>query len=147
MTNENLAERCVLDMKARLATVPSLVGKIVQVYSEEELANAFVGVSFPCMGVVYEGMRSVNEPGSTLKQGVSNELIVSLVVAEKGSSPGESDSKIRTMHLLDAARKAVRAGGSAPGGHKWKFVLEAPASEKKGVVLWVQRWATPVLLP
>jgi hypothetical protein len=142
---DSLVVQVIAQVRDILKTVPKVNDKIVQVYSEEELGDAMKGVEFPCIGIVYEGMRAVPEMKETNRQGVSAELVLSLIIVEKPTTAGESRVKNRTINLLDLTRKAMHEGKS-PAGHKWRFVLEAPASEKKGTVIWLQRWATPIQL-
>lgn len=142
--NDDFAQRCVADVKLALQSIAELTGKIVSVYSEEELMDASKGIAFPCIGVVYEGMRSSPEPGSA-KTGMAAELIVSLIMVERAAAAGESYTKNAALATLDDTRKAL-IGRQSPTGHKWRFIMEAPASEKKGTIIWLQRWATPAML-
>lgn len=142
---DSLVVQVIAQVKELLKTLPELDGKVIQVYSEDEMKDATKGVNFPCVAIVYEGMRAIPEDKPTMRQGVSAELVLSLLITEKVTTAGESKVKNRTINLLDLTRKAMH-GGRSPAGHKWRFVLEAPASEKQGSVIWLQRWSTPIQL-
>lgn len=143
--NDDLAIKCIAEVKAHLQTVEKIKGKIVSVYSQEELTDSMKGITAPFVGVVYEGMRAVAEQKETNRQGVSCELVVSLIVVGRVTTAGESSMKNQTLGLLDDLRKAMR-NCKSPAGHKWRFNMEAAAAEKQGTTMWIQRWTTPVQL-
>lgn len=93
----------------------------------------------PAIGVMYEGGRS--KDGQQI--GLNAELVYSLfVLTEKNVlAPDLSDVATETQIILDATRAAIQ-GEKSPTGHKWVWVLEAPAAAKGNLLVWVQRWST-----
>lgn len=142
----DIATKCVADLKAHLAQLIA-AGKVFHVYSEEELMDKTKGITFPAVGIVYEGMRAVNEDSDkkSVKIGVSAELIAAVMLIQRPDNISAADTKTPTMNLLDDIRQEIM-GSKSPSGHWWKFVVEASANEKNGVVIWLQRWSTPVQL-
>ena len=77
---------CVESLAAAIRSLPLFAKKTFVVYSEDELMQETKGLTYPCVGVIYEGMRSIPEPGSTSKQGVSCELVASVMLFFKTDS-------------------------------------------------------------
>lgn len=140
-----IAERCLLDLERILAAVPVLSKRVFQVYSEEELLEKTKGLSYPCVGVVYDGMRASGENKDTGKQGVSAELVCTIMLFFRQESLAKQDAKLVAVTTLDGVRDAIR-GVRSPSGHFWKFQLEASVGGKNGVLTYLQRWSTPVQL-
>lgn len=141
----NAAQLCIDDVASVLQLIASLKSKVLHVYSDEELTESTSAMSYPACGVVYEGMRSLAEDGPTSKTGTSSELVVSVLLVDIYGSVAKSAVKKNAAPILDAIRDAMM-GRVSPTGHKWRFVVEAAATPKKGIVLWVQRWSVPVQL-
>lgn len=141
----SIARLCVEDIKSRLDAVVELTGKVHQVYTETELFDKTKGLVFPCIGVVYEGMRPQAEPKVSHKIGTSVELVVAIVVLFKNNANAEADSKLDTVDMLDVLRDTIKDTRS-PSGHFWKFQLEAGTSVEGNTLVYMQRWATPVQL-
>jgi hypothetical protein len=135
---------CVADVESVLQSIATLQGKVIHIYSEEEMVNETTKVKMPAAGVLYEGMRSVAEQGSN-QRGVSGELIISIMLLNtQGKAFGSAaDTKVATMALLGSIRRGMM-GRTSPTGHKWRFIVEAAAAPKAGLVFWVQRWSTPI---
>lgn len=127
----------------------NLTGKVVVAYDENDLLDVLKGVrNFPAVGVVYEGMRSMTELGSTAKVGLSAEIVLGFVLVERGDEIHRtSEKKVRAIEYLDAMRSKFVAQRSDVTKHYWHFVVEAPAALRSGAVCWVQRWSLPVQLP
>lgn len=142
----DIATKCVADLKGHLEQLIA-AGKVFHVYSEEELMDKTKGITFPAVGIVYEGMRAVPEDSDkkSVKIGVSAELIAAVMLIQRPDNISAADTKTPTMNLLDDIRQEIM-GSKSPSGHWWKFVVEASANEKNGVVIWLQRWSTPVQL-
>ncbi len=141
------ASLCIADVTTVLQSIASLKGKVVNVYSEDELIDSTTLITYPAVGVVYEGMRSVEEMGSTNKVGNSCELVVSIILIDTYTKTTQTAAKKQAAPILDKVRELMMANTRrSPTGHKWRFVVEAAATPKQGVVLWVQRWSTPVQL-
>lgn len=144
MTATNIATLCVDDVEARLKTLKSMKSRVFHMYSESELLDETKGLVYPCMGVVYDGMRAVGDGG---KQGISAEIVVTIMVLFRGSVLSKEDPKDTIVALLDDSRALFRNSPRSPSGHFWKFQVESAIDSKKGVLTYIQRWATPVQLP
>lgn len=142
----NIATESELNLKLALQSIAELGnGKVMSILSEDDLMNKAKLVPFPAAGLVYEGMRSRAEVQVTQKVGLSVDLGISIVVFYRPDFPAGTDMKNEALMLLDKIRNKIK-GTTAPGGKKWRFVAEVPAVEKAGVVVWIQRWSTPVML-
>lgn len=140
---KGIARLCVEDMMTRLQSIAVLKNKTLFVLDEKDFEKKLSTIAvFPAVGIQYEGIRSATEPTGT---GVSGVLVLSLMILEQSSSVVVTDTKGTTMDLLDELRRSILTT-SSPSRHKWKFVVEAPAAEMKGKVLWLQRWQTAVQL-
>lgn len=146
MTAPDIATKCIDDVEARLKTLTSMQNKVFHVYSEDELLDETKGLVFPCLGVVYDGMRAGPETGSTSKQGISGVLTVTILMFFRSDVHATQDPKDTAAALLDQCRALFRANPRSPSGHYWQFNLESPVGGKKGVLTYVQRWSTPVQL-
>jgi hypothetical protein len=149
-----VAAKCVADVQASIEGVPPFKGAgtkgrdkpALLVYSDEDLLRKSTGIALPIAGVVYEGMRGGSAPGGgSHNTGLSAELVVSLILLFSTDAVGANDGRQLAIEALDAVRDAMKDRRS-PTGHFWRFVVEAAAEPKAGVILWVQRWATPVQL-
>jgi len=128
----------------------TLTGKVVVAYDENDLLDVLKGVrSFPAVGIVYEGMRSMSEePNPTAKVGLSCEIVLGFVLVERGDEIHATDQKkTRAIDYLDAMRLQFIGQRSTVSKHYWHFMVEAPAALRSGAVCWVQRWSLPVQLP
>lgn len=141
----DLAVLCVADIETRLKTLVDMSKRVFHVYGEDDLLDYTKGLTFPCMGVVYNGIRSIPENKETGKQGISGELVVTIMLLFRDSTSTTANQKASAISMLDDARKLILTTKS-PTGHKWKFQLESPVQGKKGVLAYVQRWSTPVQL-
>lgn len=141
----DLAAKCVTDIETKIGTLAAVKGKVFHVYGEDDLMDHTKGVVFPCVGVVYNGIRATPEDGATGKQGISGELVVTIMLLLRDNVSATSNPKEGALRMLDDVRELVM-GTKSPSGHKWRFQLESPVAGKKGVLAYVQRWATPVQL-
>lgn len=141
----NIAINCTEDLAAKIAAVPLIKGKVFTVYSEEELVEKTKGLAYPCVGVVYDGMRATAEPGPTSKQGLSVDLTVSLMVFFRPDTRAVKDPKLTMVELMDTLRDLIITTRS-PSGHLWRFQVEVPVQGKSGILAYIQRWSTPAQL-
>lgn len=132
-----------------LQSVAGLNGKTFHILTEAELMDRSRLIPSPSVGVLYEGMRSTGTGGGTHRTGLSAELSAALVVYYRNATPlgqaGMDAQKPVAIEMLDAIRNQLR-DTRGPGGHYWRFLSESPALEKDGLVVWIQRWSTPVML-
>jgi hypothetical protein len=139
------ATLCMADLKTVLQSIAKLKGKIVQVYDHSELQDKAKPLKLPACGIIYEGMRSVGESGSSAKLGTSCELVASIIMMDTLTNMGAANTYENAPAILDAIREGMM-GRRSPTGHFWKFIVEAAAQPSHGTVLWVQRWSCPVQL-
>lgn len=141
-----VATSCIEDIVAKVNVVAPLTGRVFHVYSGEELVERTKGLAFPCAGVVYDGlMGNPDERGQTAKMGASANLVVSIMIFFRQDTRAVIDPKDTIVALLDEIRSKILLT-RAPGGHFWKFQLEAAVEGKQGLLTYIQRWATPVQL-
>lgn len=141
----DVATKCIADLAAKVANVP-LVGKnIHHIYSEEDIVSVTKGMSYPCVGLLYDGMRASPETGAT-KQGQSVEVVCSALLFYKASSPISSKDEVgNALIVMDNIRDAIKCTRS-PTGNFWRFQMEAALGGKNSILMYVQRWATPTTL-
>lgn len=125
-----------------------LTGRVVVAYNEDDLIDVLKGIrNFPAVGIVYEGMRSLGEQGSTAKMGLSCEGVFGVVLVERSDEIHASiQKKTRAIDYLEVMRNQFLGHKSTATGHFWKFMVESPAALKSGTVCWVQRWGLPIQL-
>jgi hypothetical protein len=140
-----MATLCVDAMETTLQAMTVFANKTVFVYGQDDLIAKIQGLKvYPAVGIVYEGMRSVPSEGKSFHVGMSGELVISLLLIDQGEAIVRSDDKkTNAIMYLDTLRATLMATRS-PTGHFWHFLVETPAELKKGMVIWVQRWSTPV---
>ena len=138
----DFATPCVNDIIAKLKTISGFTDKVFSIYEQRELFSDSQGLTFPYMGVIYEGLFSDDVPG---KKGLSANLICAILVADSGTGLGGDDSKVTATTLLDDARTVIRATRS-PTGHIWNFIDEIPVDADEGVFAYLQRWETKAML-
>lgn len=149
----NRVNAALEEAKTRLTdpetTAKIFAGKTVIAYNENDLLDTLKGVvSYPAIGIVYEGMRSQPEAGSTMKVGLSCEIVMAFVLVEQGNAISASQQKkTRAIDLLEIMRDQFMGKRSTATSHLWHFLVEAPAELKAGMVVWIQRWSLPVQLP
>lgn len=115
-------------------------GKVQAVYSVSDLLAiaASTGVKLPLVGVMYEGARASGDN----KVGASGEMVFSVILLTETSVISKrSDFSEQAQGHLDEMRESIQ-GTRATTGHLWKWILEAPASHKNNVSVWIQRWST-----
>lgn len=148
MSNSNVTG-ILQDVKARLLAIEALKleGKTAHIYSYEELTDKSKAVSFPAVGVIYEGMRpdeSANGNGKA-SSSISSRVIISVLLLTDNDNKAGGIPILKAHEYLDLLRDAIN-NKEAPNGKKYRFEVEAPASEKANKVLWVQRWSVSTVI-
>lgn len=144
MSNENIVQDVIDDLKEVVQSIARLNQKTIAVLSAEELLDKTKLVAKPAAGVVYEGMRAIAEQGhATQKTGSSAESVFTVLILAEGASLNTPAEKANNIQLLGQLRKALR-GRKSPTGHVYRFMVESPADEKSGMIIWAQRWAVPI---
>lgn len=142
---DDLVVKCVTDLRTKILNVPALKKNVYHINTEEDVEVITKGMSFPCVGIIYEGMRAI-EGGSPQKIGLSAEIVCALMVFSKaGPSIATTDTVAEALILMDDLRNKVKATRS-PSGHFWGFQSEASLGASKGILAYIQRWTTPALL-
>lgn len=137
------------EVKTRLTNIRTPVdarGRVVVCYDDDDLLNQLKGLkSPPGWGIVYEGMRSMPEPGQTMKVGISCEAVVSIIIVQADDAIRNADAKKTiAIDLLQASRDQFLGQRSTTTGHLWHYLVESPALTKNGMVFWVMRWSVPI---
>lgn len=130
-----------------LKSIEDLKGTVLGVFDDEQLLDRLKAVPRLGVGVIYNGMRSSGEGDkSSHKIGASAVFSITIVLVLKEIQFAQGlDYHTPGMTYLDKIRQKFMDTVS-PTGHYWKFVAEVPAVQKADVIVWVQRWETPVLL-
>lgn len=128
------------------AGLPKLEDKVIALDLDDQLFTKLGSglIKRPAVGILYEGGRTQNGQGGA-QLGISAELTFSvlLLCEVPNIAPNLTETTTEAMVLLDGIRDAVQ-GQMSPTGHKWKWVIEAPAGKRDRFLVWLQRWAVPV---
>ena len=128
-------------------TVKQLPGidNVVDIYSDENLRELIaMGATALTIGVLYEGSKGTNTSGSG-RSGLSAEAVISLFIAYPTTIAGIKVPPREGLKILSKLRNHLRT--LRPGDkHMLRFMAEVPAIEKDGAIIWMQRWAVPVIL-
>ncbi len=139
---KDIAQLCIADLQSKIKALTEFSQKQWTIVDEDDLFNKATGLSFPCAGVVYEGMRSQT---SAEGSGKSSVLTCSVYLLYKSGTIGNIDYKPKAVLLLDSLRNNI-LGKTSPSGHKWKFSFESPAEDMHKALVYYQRWTTDVIL-
>lgn len=136
----------VASVITKLQSIADISNRALEVLSEDDFLDKIKGLPCPSIGVVYEGMRATNKDDrASHRVGLAAELGLSLVLVTEGKAILGGASPTSATTVLDSMRNVMKDTRS-PTGHFWRFVLEAPALEKGGRTLWIQRWSSPIIL-
>jgi hypothetical protein len=138
---ENVALKCIEDIKAKVKTAPLLNEKVFFVATEENLAEELKLRAAPLAGVMYEGIRSSRID----QQGKSSELGVAIVVVAQNNVILNLDRKEVLIQILDQTRNAIM-GKQSPTGHAWRFMNEIPIADMGPNMLYMQRWTSALIV-
>jgi hypothetical protein len=138
-----MATQVMMEVQTLVQSIAEFETKTVFVYDEENLADRLKAVNLPAVGLIYNGMRSVTDPGPSTKMGISGEIHFTLMLLQRGEAPIRTDTKGASFLLLDSLRTAI-LGTRSVTGHFYHFQMEAPAALKGGLIFWAQRWSVPV---
>jgi hypothetical protein len=143
-----IIEDCLNQIKTYLSSLPGFTNAVVLAFNEEDFMDKIKGLkTYPGLGIVYEGLHSVPEIGSTGKVGISGQMVISIILISGGTGVLNTDeAKFNAIRNLDRIRSGMMATRS-PSMHPWRFLVEAPAQLKNGTIFWAQRWTTPVQMP
>ncbi len=137
-------EECLQALKTALQAVPELADRSHIVYTPEKLVRMIKGAKGPQVGIVYEGMTGVPEPGVT-KRAPTKAAHFGLYMAIESTALSDNISQeVPAINILDAMGLALE-GKNAPPGHPWEFLSEGYSDSFPDKALWVQRWSTRVV--
>lgn len=136
--------KCAADLLVRLQSIAKLYAKSIFIFTEDDLQDKLKGIILPGAGIIYEGLRALPETGAA-RTGLSCEAVFSVIVVSQAETIANGDAKTPILNLLDELRNAILFA-RAPGGHLWRFVVEAATRETNGSIFWVQRWSTTIQL-
>lgn len=142
MSQDAIAQTCVDDLLTKLRGVQQIASKKWGVVDEDDLFNKSVTLTYPCVGVVYEGIRGAE---SAEKAGKTSEIVFSMYLLYKLGSIGKVDYKPAAIKMLDTIRKLL-VDSPSPTGHKWRFRFESPAEDIHGALVYYQRWSAVVIV-
>ncbi len=140
-----IVTECIEDVVKRIDALPALKGKVFHVYSDQELLDKTKGLMYSCVAVIYAGLHSVPDSGTTHKVGLSAEIVMDTILFFRSNAQAQNDPKVGAAAILDLMRAAFRDTRS-PSGHFWRFQSETAIELKSGLVGYLQRWAAPVQL-
>lgn len=138
----NIVQLCMTGLVTLLGTIPQFVDHEWTIVDENDLFDKSASLKYPCVGVVYEGMRANPSPE---KAGKSSELTCSIYLLYQTGTIGKVDYKPDAILLLDTIRSKM-IDSKSPSGHKWQFKFESPAEDMHKALVYYQRWSTAVIL-
>lgn len=141
MNDRDVVAEVLEDVKSKIMALPKFKDKVGHIYTYEELVDKSKNVSFPALGIIYEGLRAERgENAGKSASVVSSSIVVSLILLTDSDNKLGGLPKMKAHEYLALTRNALNNKPS-PSGHKYRFIVEAPASEKGTKVMWVQRWS------
>jgi hypothetical protein len=140
-----LANACINDLIEKVKTVTRLKDRVFYVTSDDDLMDKLKGLVYPVVAVIYAGIASEADSGSTSRHGLSTELGADILFFFKNSPLVKVDPNQRAIDDLDEVRDAIK-GTKSPAGHLWRFGAEHPIELKSEIMGYRQHWTTPVIL-
>jgi len=138
------ATDCIDDIFNRVKLVTEFSSdKVVRVYSETDLLDKSKLIPPPFTGVMYEGIRAnASDPG---RLGRATDCYVAIVLGCLTKAVGGYDSRPEAIGLLDSIRNQI-LGDRSPSQHRWKFISELYVGDISNIMIYIQRWSTPLIL-
>jgi hypothetical protein len=142
----NRLQMCWDDLEERAQSVATFRKQAFKVSSPQLLVAKLKSLQPPAVGIAYEGMRSVGQPGVGLNKGLSTNAVFGLYMAFSSVpyAPGV-DIQTPITDILHDLRRAMLEKTS-PSSHAWQFISESFADSNSTHEIWVQRWQTPIIL-
>lgn len=140
----NRTIKCMEWWQERINTIEDFKDKVQLCHNEDDLKVLFAKAQKPWAGVFYENTVGLITGGAAT--GDSAQLSITLAFGFSAQPPAQD----RPVPFITELLMRVRALGlrqRSPTGHLWRFVAEVPlGTSKDGVVIWAQRWTTPIIL-
>jgi len=158
----DIISELITDITVKMQTITAIKDKIIYMFDGDDLISEQSKIGVPAIGVVYNNMKG--HSAGERKQGhhglsatvtidiyiIGGQQCVELISKSTGV-------KMTTTEFLEQIRDAIKltipqtgTGASqvpvSQARRTWVFVLEAPASLSEGVIAYIQRWETVVLL-
>ena len=142
----NRVQACWDDLEGRLQSVASLKKQVFKVSSPQLLGAKLKALPPPAVGVVYEGLRSVSQPGVGLNKGLSTNAVFGLYMTFSSSSYAVGvDIQSPITDILHEMRIALLEKVAA-SSHNWQFMVESFVDSNSTHEIWMQKWQTPIIL-
>lgn len=157
----DIISQLITDLTVKMKTVSAIKNKIIYMYDADDLITEQGKVGVPSIGVVYNNMTAISDDRAQGKTGLAAKVTIDIYIiggqqcVEKISKA--TGVKISTTEFLEQIRDSIKltipvtVSGTTETPIKqasrlWAFVMEAPANLDEGVIAYVQRWETTVLL-
>lgn len=142
----NRVQLCWDDLEDRLHTIALFKRQVFKVSSASLLGAKLKALPPPAVGVVYEGLRSVGQPGVGLNKGLSTNAVFGLYMTFSSVSyaPGVNIQTPIT-DILHQMRVLI-ADKTSPSSHNWQFMVEAFVDSNTTNEIWMQKWQTPIII-
>lgn len=141
-----------------MQTISAIKNRIIYMFETDDLLGESTKIGLPSIGVVYNSLRGQTDSAKT---GLAAICTIDIYIiggqqcVEKISAA--TGIKMTTTQFLDDIRNAIKltipqvGSGSSQvprpqAQRKWTFVLEQPTPIADGVIAYVQRWQTTILL-
>ena len=157
----DIISELITDITTKMQTVSAIQNKIIYMFDGDDLLTEQSKIGVPAIGVVYNNMTGKTDDRAQGKTGLAAIVTIDIYIiggqqcVEKISK--ETGVKMNTTEFLEQIRDSIKLTKPVTGtgasqvnvsqaGRIWTFVMEAPASLDDGVIAYVQRWQTTVLL-
>lgn len=160
MSHDTISE-LITDLTTKMQTVTAIKDKIIYMYDGDDLLSEQTKIGVPAIGVVYNNMRAKGDDRNQGKTGLAAIVTIDIYIIG-GQQCVELISratgvKTTTTEFLEQIRDSIKLTKPMTGTGAamvpmvsaqriWTFVMEAPANLDDGVIAYVQRWETTVLL-
>jgi len=157
----DIISELITDLTVKMQTITAIKDKIIYMFDQDDLLSEQSKIGVPAIGVVYNNMKGKDSDRAQGRTGLAAIVTIDIYIIG-GQQCVELISKatgvkISTTEFLEQIRDAIKltipqtgTGASqvpvSQARRIWTFVLEAPAQLDAGVISYVQRWETTVLL-
>ncbi len=141
----DIVVKALQDIQAKIETISTVRDKSRTLYQPNEILNLTETKGFPCVGVVYLGMKGLPKAND---QGMNTELTIDIYAVDKFICTSTDTATQPSLEVLGELRNAIKYTKfkCAGGNRLWEFVLEAPVDLGLDVLSYFQRWKTKLVL-
>jgi len=158
----DIISELITDLTVKMQTITAIKDKIIYMFDGDDLLSEQSKIGVPAIGVVYNNMkghgageRKQGHHGLAATVTIDIYIIGGQQCVEKISKA--TGVKMNTTEFLEQIRDAIKLTKPLTGtganqvpvvqaNRFWVFVMETPAQLSEGVIAYVQRWETTVLL-